>query len=121
TWTEEASVHAAEWLLRFVKAQAGGRTPGAIPGDPTTALTAEAWAAERHLCCVNGAGWFFQLQQQAQRLRYVAYSFPRNAQHPASAGATPSTGGWMLAIPKAAPDHEAAWEWIKLTCVSESA
>jgi multiple sugar transport system substrate-binding protein len=120
-WTEPASVEAAEWMLKLVKAQAGDYARLASPGDPRTALSAEQWAAERYLCCVNDAGWFFQLQQQAPNIRYAAYPFPRNAQNGRSRGETPSVGGWTLAIPKSAREWEAAWEWLKLTAVSESA
>lgn len=49
------------------------------------------------------------------------YDFPRNADNFASAGATPSTGGWMLSIPHAARDRDAAWELVKLATASASA
>ena len=120
-WAEPASVQAAEWLLQFVKDQAGGYARLASGGDPRTALSPREWAAERYLCCLNGAGWFFQLQQQAPTIRCAVYDFPRNASNPASRGSTPASGGWTLSIPRPARDREAAWEWLKLTTVSESA
>jgi ABC-type glycerol-3-phosphate transport system substrate-binding protein len=49
------------------------------------------------------------------------YDFPRNADNPASTGATPSTGGWMLSIPRAAREPDAAWELVKLATASVSA
>ena len=61
------------------------------------------------------------MQQQAAGLRYTVLPFPRNADNPASAGVTPATGGWLLAIPQAARDHEAAWEWLKHATLSQAA
>jgi ABC-type glycerol-3-phosphate transport system substrate-binding protein len=121
TWNEPAGLQAAEWLVQFVAAQAGDYAHLASSGDPRTSLSATEWAAERYLCCVNGAGWFFDLQQEGQRIRYAAYELPRNGENSASSGESPTTGGWSLAIPKASRDHEAAWEWLKLATVSESA
>jgi multiple sugar transport system substrate-binding protein len=120
-WAEGPGLEAAEWLTRFVRAQDGAYERVASADEPRTGLTPEEWAAEKYLCCINGAGLPFQLQQQAPRIKAVAYEFPRNADNPASAGATPSTGGWMYSIPRAARDQDAAWEWIKLIAVSRSA
>jgi ABC-type glycerol-3-phosphate transport system substrate-binding protein len=120
-WTEPASVQAAEWLLQLVKDQAGGHAPVASSGDPRTGLAPEEWAAERSICCINGAGWVFRLQHQAPNIRYAAYAFPRNAENPGSHGTTPTSGGWTVSIPGTARDQDAAWEWLKLTTVSESA
>jgi ABC-type glycerol-3-phosphate transport system substrate-binding protein len=120
-WTDPTSLQAAEWLLRFVRDQAGGFARLASGGDPRTTFSPEEWAAERYMCCVNGAGWFFQVQQQSPNIRYAAYDFPRNAENPSSHGYTPTSGGWTLSIPRTSRDHEAAWEWLKLTSVSESA
>ena len=120
-WSEQAGVQAAEWLVQFVKEQAGDYPRLASGGDPRAPLSAAEWSAERYVCCVNGAGWPYQLQQEAQRIRYAVYEVPHNALNPDSRGETPTTGGWTLAIPKSARDHEAAWEWLKLVTVSESA
>ena len=120
-WSAAAGVEAAEWLLQFVKDQAGRYERLASGGDSRTPLSAAEWAGEQYLCAVNGAGWFFQLQQEGQRVRYAAYELPRNPSRPDSHGESPTTGGWSLAIPAASRDQEAAWEWLKLTTVSESA
>jgi maltose-binding protein MalE len=114
-------VQAAEWLLRFVVAQAGSYERVASSETARTPLSPDEWGAGKYICCINGAGWFFQLHQQAQHLRYVVYDLPRSATNPASSGATPSTGGWMLSIPRAARDHDAAWELVKLATASVSA
>lgn len=120
-WSEPPGVQAAAWLVQFVKAQAGDYLHLMSGGDPRTPLSAVEWAAERYLCCVNGAGWPFRLQQEGQQIRYAIYEVPRNALNPSSHGETPTTGGWTLVIPRTARDHEAAWEWLKLATVSESA
>jgi ABC-type glycerol-3-phosphate transport system substrate-binding protein len=121
TWAEPSGVQAAEWLLRFVMAQAGSYDRVASSPSVRTPFSPDEWGAGKYLCCINGAGWFFQLHQQAQHLRYAVYEFPRNADNPASTGATPSTGGWMLSIPRAARDQDAAWELVKLATASVSA
>lgn len=120
-WTEPAGIQAAEWLLQVVKRQAEEYEQVRSSGDPRAPFSVAEWAADRYVCSINGAGWFFELQQQGQRLRYAAYEIPRNGLNPASRGETPTTGGWTLAIPKSARDQEAAWEWLKLATVSESA
>jgi ABC-type glycerol-3-phosphate transport system substrate-binding protein len=132
-WADDRAVEAAEWLRRFTQAQAApvqasdresnqdsSRRPGA---DATArgALSPDEWGLGRQVCCINSAGWFFQLHQQAQEIQFTVYPFPRNAANPDSIGATPITGGWTLAIPRAAPDHDAAWELLKLATVSVSA
>jgi multiple sugar transport system substrate-binding protein len=120
-WADEAGVEAADWLLRFVKAQAApGRTTAPVDADGA-ALSPDEWGLSKQVCCINGAGWFFQLHQQAQHLHVAAYPFPRNATRPDSAGATPVTGGWTLAMPASAPDQDAAWELVKLATASVSA
>jgi ABC-type glycerol-3-phosphate transport system substrate-binding protein len=132
-WAGDAGVEAAGWLRHFAGAQvapgqrAGAPAEGASRPAPSAddavkgALTPDEWELGRHLCCINGAGWFFQLHQQAQQVQYAAYPFPRNAANPDSTGATPMTGGWTLAIPRSAPDQDAAWELLKLATVSVSA
>jgi multiple sugar transport system substrate-binding protein len=121
SWLEPAGVQSAEWLVRFVNAQAGSYERLASDGDPRTPLSAREWAAGRYVCCVNGAGWPFQLQMPGHRTNYAVYEFPTNGENPRSMGETPTTGGWTLAIPRTARDQEAAWEWLKLTTVSDSA
>jgi multiple sugar transport system substrate-binding protein len=121
SWSEPAGVQSAEWLLRFVKAQAGSYERLASDGDPRTPLSAREWADARYVCCTNGAGWPFQLQMPGHRTNYAIYEFPTNGENPRSIGETPTTGGWTVVIPKAARDQEAAWEWLKLTTVSDSA
>jgi ABC-type glycerol-3-phosphate transport system substrate-binding protein len=121
TWAEPPGVQAAEWLLRFVMAQGGSYDRVVSSQSVRTPLSPDEWGAGKYVCCINGAGWFFQLHQQAQHLRYAVYDFPRNADNPASTGATPSTGGWMLSIPRAARDQDAAWELVKLATASVSA
>ncbi|MFN8635665.1 MAG: extracellular solute-binding protein [Chloroflexota bacterium] len=119
-WVTPPGLEAATWLLGFAKAQ--GLTSSADgQGGPPGPLRADEWAAERHLCCVNGVGWLYELRQQAASLRYAVFPFPRNAEHPASPGATPATGSWLLAIPHAAHDREAAWEWVKHATLSRTA
>ena len=54
-------------------------------------------------------------------MKYAAYDFPKNAKNPNSKGQTPTTGGWMFSIGRAAKDQEAAWEWIKFTTISQNA
>lgn len=132
-WGDAASLEAAEWLRRFTGATPGADQTSGRSSDETAsraptadvsakgALTTDEWGLGRQVCCINGAGWFFQLHQQAQHIQYVAYPFPRNAANPESAGATPITGGWTLAIPRGAQDHDAAWELLKLATVSASA
>jgi ABC-type glycerol-3-phosphate transport system substrate-binding protein len=140
-WADEPGREAAEWLLRFVQAQAGSGQDGTTQGgssqggssrggstqptsggsDARTALRTDEWGNGRTICSINTAGWFYDLHQQAQHLRYAAYDFPRNADNPLSAGATPSTGGWMLSIPRASRQQEAAWELVKLATASVSA
>jgi multiple sugar transport system substrate-binding protein len=120
-WTEPASVEAAAWLVQLVRAQAGeyAHLTGGVPGG--TAMSATAWADERAVCCVNDAGWIFELEQQGKPLEYAVYALPRNGNNPESHGAAPTAGGWSLAIPKRARDQDAAWEWLKHAALSESA
>jgi multiple sugar transport system substrate-binding protein len=120
-WTDPASVQAAVWLVELVRAQAGdyAHLTGGVPGD--TAMSATAWADERVVCCVNDAGWIFELEQQGKPLEYAVYALPRNGHNPDSDGAAPMAGGWSLAIPKRAPDQDAAWEWLKHAALSDSA
>ncbi|MGE3272825.1 MAG: extracellular solute-binding protein [Chloroflexota bacterium] len=121
TWTDEASVQAADWLLQFVKAQAGKYESVAIASDPKNVIQPEDWAPEKHVCCINGSWWFFQMSQKNPNIKYAAYDFPKNANNPNSKGATPTTGGWMFSIARTGKDQEAAWEWIKFTTTSQNA
>ncbi|MFN8523496.1 MAG: extracellular solute-binding protein [Chloroflexota bacterium] len=120
TWNDEAGLQAADWLVQFVKAQGGKYENVAIASDPKNVLQPENWAPEKHITCVNGSWFFFQLQK-LPNIKYAAYDFPRNADNPASKGQTPTTGGWMFSIARTGKDQEAAWEWIKFTTTSQHA
>ena len=125
TWADGPGVQAAAWMLRFVQAQTGSYERlvggGATGSSARLPLQPAEWAREKALCCVNGDGWLYQLSQEAPQLQYAVYPFPRNADNRASTGATPSTGAWMLSIPRAARNHEAAWEIVKYATVSPEA
>jgi ABC-type glycerol-3-phosphate transport system substrate-binding protein len=120
-WADAAGLQAAEWLLRFILAQGGSYERVASSSSARTPFSPDEWGASKYICCVNGVGWFYQLHQQAQHVRYAVYDLPRNADNPASRGATPSIGGWMLSIPRAVRDRDAAWELVKLATASVSA
>lgn len=120
-WNEPEGVEAAEWLLQFVKAQAGSYENLASGAAGDNVLQPEDWAPEQYLAMINGSWSFFQLAEAAPHIDYVAYTFPRNADNPASEGRTPTTGGWSFGITQAGADQAAAWEWIKFTCASEAA
>ncbi len=119
-WDDEPGVEAATWLRQFVAAQTGTFV-GTAPGGSTAMVEPEEWGAEQYVCCIGDAGWPFRARHGASHVRLAVYDFPRNAANPASTGATPSTGGWMLSIPRAARDQAAAWEWVKMMTVGRSA
>ena len=120
-WNEPPGVEAAEWLLKFVKAQAGKYENLAIASDRKNVIEVEHWAPEKYLAMINLTARFFDLPRKAPNLKFATYTFPRNATNPASKGYAPTTGGWAFCIAKAGKDHEAAWEWVKFTTVSRHA
>jgi ABC-type glycerol-3-phosphate transport system substrate-binding protein len=120
-WNEPPGVEAAEWLLRFVKAQAGKYENLALGSNRKEMAYPEEWAPEKYLATFNGSWFPFMLKSKAPQIRYAVYPFPRNAARPESKGATASTGAWMFSIARAAKDQDAAWEWIKFTTVSRHA
>jgi ABC-type glycerol-3-phosphate transport system substrate-binding protein len=120
-WTDAPAVEAAEWLLRFVKAQAGKYENLALGSNRKELAYPEEWAPEKYVATFNGSWFPFMLKSKAPQIRYAVYPFPRNAARPESKGHTASTGGWMFAIARAARDHAAAWEWIKFTAASQHA
>lgn len=120
-WNEPPGVEAAEWLLKFVKAQAGKYENLAIASDRKNVIEVEHWAPEKYVAMINLTSRFFDLPQKAPRIKYATYTFPRNAGNPASKGNVPTTGGWMFSIAKAGKDQDAAWEWVKYTTLSDDA
>ena len=121
TWADSSALEAAAWIQRMVMTQRGIAGLPPVGENPSTPLSAQEWLSEKHVCCVNDAGWIYQLQQVAPQLKFAVYELPRNADNPASDGRSPTFGGWMLAIPREAQDHAAAWEWLKFAAVSEAA
>ena len=103
TWADPSALEAAVWIQRMVMTQRGirlvCRLSARIPQSP---LSAQEWLSEKHVCCINDAGWFYQLQQLAPQLRFAVYELPRNTDNPASKADAPTFGGWMLAIPREA-------------------
>jgi ABC-type glycerol-3-phosphate transport system substrate-binding protein len=120
-WNEPPAVEAAEWMLEFVKRQAGKYENLAIASDRKNVIQPEDWAPEKYITMINGSWSFFLLKQKAPHIAYAAYTFPRNAHNSQSQGHTPTTGGWMFSIAKQGKDQEAAWEWIKFTTTSKHA
>lgn len=120
-WNEPAAVEAAEWMVNFVKMQAGNYQNLAIAADRQNVIQTEDWAPEKYVAMINLSSQFFQLEERAPQIEYATYTFPRNANNPDSEGRTPITGGWMFSIAQAGEDQEAAWEWIKFTTVSKHA
>ena len=118
-WNGPRGVEAAEWLLKFVKAQAPRYEDLAYGTIRNDAIRAEDWRPEKYVTAVNGSWWVFQLPKDAPGIQFATYNFPRNANNPESKGQTPSVGGWMFSIAKAGKDHDAAWEWIKFTAASK--
>ena len=118
-WNEPAGVEAAEWLLKFVKMQAGKYENLAIASDRKNVIEVEHWAPEKYLTMMNLTARFFDLPRKAPNLKFATYTFPCNASNPASKGATPTTGGWSFCVARAGKDQEAAWEWVKFTTVSK--
>ncbi len=121
TWNEPAGVEAAEWLLKFVKAQGGKYENLALGSNRKELAYPEEWAAEKHVATFNGSWFPFMMKSKAPQIRYAVYPFPRNAARAESKGHTASTGAWMFAIPKTAKDQDAAWEWIKFIAASQHA
>jgi len=120
-WNEPPAVEAAQWMVDFVKAQAGSYENLAIASDRQNVIATEDWATEKYVAMINLSSQFFQLAERAPTLEYATYTFPRNADNAESEGRTPITGGWMFSIAAAGADQEAAWEWIKFTTVSKHA
>jgi len=120
-WNEPPAVEAAEWLLKFVKMQAGKYENLALGSNRKELVYPEEWAAEKHIAAFNGSWFPFMLKSKAPQIRYSVYPFPRNAARPESKGHTASTGAWMFSSAKGAKDQDAAWEWIKFTTVSRHA
>lgn len=119
-WNEPEGLESAEWLLKFVKMQAGKYENLAIASDRKNVIEAENWAPGKYVAMINLTARFFDLPQKAPNIKYATYTFPRNANNQVSKGYTPTTGGWMFSIAKAGKDQEAAWEWIKFTTVSKN-
>ena len=120
-WNEPPAVEAAEWLLRFVKMQAGRYENLALGSNRKELAYPEEWAPEKYVATFNGSWFPFMLKSKAPQIHYAVYPFPRNTARPESKGATASTGAWMFSIARGAKDQEAAWEWIKFTTTSRHA
>ncbi|MDQ3693568.1 MAG: extracellular solute-binding protein [Chloroflexota bacterium] len=120
-WNEPAGVVAAEWMLQFVKAQADSYENLATGANRNNVLQPEDWAPEQYVAMINGSWSFFQLASVAPHIDFSAFTFPRNADNPESAGQTPTTGGWSFCMTRAGADQAAAWEWLKFTCASSAA
>lgn len=120
-WNEPPALEAAEWLLRFVKMQAGKYENLALGSNRKELVYPEEWAPGKYLAAFNGSWFPFMLKSKAPQIRYAVFPFPRNAARAGSRGHTASTGGWMFSIAKGGRDQEAAWEWIKFTTASRQA
>jgi multiple sugar transport system substrate-binding protein len=121
TFNSPAAVEAAEWELKFVKAQAGKYESLAAAGNRNDVMSAPTWGAEKYVLDFNGSWFAYQLNQQAQNVKYGIAPFPRNASNPNSKGYTYLEGGWAFSIPRIAKDQDAAWEFIKFTTASKAA
>ena len=121
TYNSPEAVEAAEWYLKFVKAQAGKYENLAVAGNRKDVIQAPAWGAEKYVAAVNGSWFAYQLNQQAANVKYGIAPFPRNANNAKANGYTFIEGGWAFSIPKIAKDQEAAWEFIKFVTASKSA
>jgi ABC-type glycerol-3-phosphate transport system substrate-binding protein len=121
TWNDEAGVEAAEWMLQFVKAQAGSYENLASGAARNNVLQPEDWAPEQYVTMINGSWTYFLLEEVAPHIDFSSFTFPRNADNEASTGATPTTGGWSFCITQDGADQAAAWEWVKFTTASDAA
>jgi ABC-type glycerol-3-phosphate transport system substrate-binding protein len=121
TWAEPPVVEAAEWMQQIVAAQRGEATLPPVGEPGASALTVQEWALQKHVCCVNDAAWQARLAQEAPHLRFAVYEVPAPDRVPSGQHRSPSFGGWLLAIPRAGRDQEAAWEWLKHLALGNTA
>jgi ABC-type glycerol-3-phosphate transport system substrate-binding protein len=119
TLNSKEAIEAAEWELKFAKAQAGKYESLAAAGNRRDVIQAPTFGAEKYVTAINGSWFAFQLNQQATNVKYGISLFPKNANNPKSTGQTFIEGGWAFTIPNIAKDKEAAWEWIKFVTASK--
>lgn len=115
------AIEAAEFMLRFSKAQAGKYESLMAAGDPRNNVQVDIWGAEKYIANLQGSWFIFQLASTAPNVKYGISTFPRNANNPNSKGYAFLEGGWAFGIPRIAKNQEAAWEWVKFTTASKYA
>jgi multiple sugar transport system substrate-binding protein len=110
-----------EWLVQFVKRQAGSYEKMAMTDAPRMDCiqTPGQWLPGTYVAVNHGAAWVDQLQKSAPNMRWAATLLPKNGKNPKAEYGAPTYAGWTYMIPKGAKNSEAGWEWLKFATAGE--
>ncbi|MGH2533153.1 MAG: ABC transporter substrate-binding protein [Thermomicrobiales bacterium] len=121
-WSQEENTYALNWMKSNLDELYGGydqiRAFATTPGAGGTEAN-QSWFAGQLSMHVIGVWHFLQLSTEAPDLNYSVANMPVNDQNPESELAGYADGAWGYNIPRGAQNVDAAWEWIKYTCLGE--
>lgn len=120
---EAPGVEAAEFMLDWTKKNIGDYSkfrPATAAGAEIAESYRKLFAADKLGMYIGGSFMLFQFQDYKVSLDdYVVHLIPPSGKSGTKFG-TPTAGGHGLFIPKGAKNLDAAWEWTKWACMSES-
>lgn len=120
---EAAGVETIEWMSEWTKKYVGDYSklrPGTSAGADIAEAYRKLYAADKIGMYIGGNFMLFQfVDYKVKTEDYVVHLVPPSGKAGTKFG-SPTPGGHGLFIPKGAKNLDAAWEWIKWACMSES-
>lgn len=120
---EAPGVEVVEWMLDWTKKYIGDYSkfrPATTAGAEIAESYRKLFAADKLGMYIGGSWMLYQFQDyKVDGKDYVMHLIPPSGK-PGTKFGTPTVGTHGLFIPKGAKNQDAAWEWIKWGCMSES-